>query len=240
MIHKTEGIVLRTLKHQDANLITTLYTREFGIRSFIIKGYRSARSRSRHSYFQPLSIIDILFLEKGSRNLQKITESHLSRLLHTVQTDPVKLALGLTMMEIFFDTVKEEESNFQLYDFLRQSILYLDQAERRLIQIFIWFLVRLTAYLGFFPNDESDEAKKIEFRLNAGTFHRTNDSGDSVAFLFRKFVHCQLDNCQEITFDSAHKRHLLKLIFDYYTRHIEGFKYPQSLKVFSEVFGGID
>ncbi|MCB0841393.1 MAG: recombination protein O N-terminal domain-containing protein, partial [Bacteroidetes bacterium] len=32
VIRKTEGIVLRTLRHQDSNLITTLYTRDFGIR----------------------------------------------------------------------------------------------------------------------------------------------------------------------------------------------------------------
>ncbi|MEZ4847168.1 MAG: recombination protein O N-terminal domain-containing protein [Bacteroidia bacterium] len=51
MIRKTEGIVLRTLRHQDSNLITTLYTRDFGIRSFVITGYRSARAEHKTRLF---------------------------------------------------------------------------------------------------------------------------------------------------------------------------------------------
>ncbi|MEO0473939.1 MAG: DNA repair protein RecO, partial [Bacteroidota bacterium] len=126
MILKTEGIVLRSLKHQDSNVIVTLYTADYGIRSFIIKAYRTSRSRSRHSYFQPLSIVDIVFLHKENRSLQKITESRLSSVLQEVQTHPIKLSMGLAMMEIVFDTVKEEEENAPLYQFIKNSILFLD------------------------------------------------------------------------------------------------------------------
>ena len=104
---KTEGIVLRSMKHQEANLITTLYTREYGVMSFIITGYRSTRSRRKHSYFQPLSIVDIVFQQRPNRDLHKISESKVAYLLHEVQSAPIKLSLGLAMMEIFYDVVKE-------------------------------------------------------------------------------------------------------------------------------------
>ncbi|MEM9984038.1 MAG: DNA repair protein RecO, partial [Bacteroidota bacterium] len=153
MIKKTEGIVLRSIKHQEANLITTLYTRDFGIKSFIITGYRSTRSRRKHSYFQPMSLVEIVFQERPNRDLHKISESKVAHLLHEAQTNPVKLSLGLAMMEIFYDEVKEEEAQVELYYFLRNVILMLDQSPQRLIQLFLFFLVHLTRYLGFSPYD---------------------------------------------------------------------------------------
>ena len=243
MIRKTEGIVLRTLRHQDSNLITTLYTRDFGIRSFVITGYRSARARHKHSYFQPLSIIEIVYFHRENRGLDKINESKVSHLLNYIQTDPVKLSLGLAILEIFFDTVKEEEENIPLYEFLREVILKIDQADKRLIQIFIYFLLHHTSYLGFFPNDFSENTPKVEFDIRQGRFHSTDKESDPIAFLLRKFAHSKLcllpdeESCQQITFDQNGKKFLIKTLFDYYKFHIEGFRYPQTMKVFAEVFG---
>ncbi|MDW3650839.1 MAG: DNA repair protein RecO [Bacteroidia bacterium] len=243
MISKTEGIVLRTLKHQDANLITTIYTKDFGIKSFLIKGYRSTRAKSRHSYFQPLSIIECVFLNKENRSLHKITESKISVYLNEVQTQPVKLSLGLAMLEIFYDTVKEEEKNEALYNFLHNIITKLDRSEKRLIQIFIYFLLHHTRHLGFFPHDQSEGAQRLSFDIRAGIFSKAKQNEDEVAPFLHRFMHSNLDelpspySCQQITFDSNMKRFIIKTLFDYYKFHIDGFKYPQTMKVFAEVFG---
>lgn len=237
MLHKTEGIVLRTLKHQDDNLITTVYTREYGLRSFILRAYRSRRGRGKHSYFQPLSIIELVYIHKENRSLQKVTESRVSILLKEVQTDPVKLSIGLAMLEIFYDTVKEEEANLPLYQFLQSVIVHLDAAPRRLIHFFIFFLVHLTRYLGFFPLDKSEENRRVEFAVRSGTISQTQTNGDPIALLIKRFIHSDLRTCQKITFDSQEKKFLIKTLFEYYDFHIDGFKYPQTLKVFSEVFG---
>lgn len=245
MILKTEGIVLRTLRYQDNNLITTLYTREYGIKSFVIKGYRTAKSRSKHSYFQPLSIIDIVFFYQENRNLHKINESRVGHLLLEAQTDPVKLSMGLTMVEIFFDTVKEEEENPELYHFLRETIITLDQADRRMIQIFIYFLLHLTRFLGFFPSDDSNGREKVRFIVKDGVFIHDDQVDDQVARTLLKFLNSSPellpapDSCQQITFDSQTKKHMISTLFEYYKTHIEGFKYPRTLKVFAELFGDL-
>ena len=44
-------------------------------------------------------------------------------------------------------------------------------------------------------------------------------------------------SCQQITFDSQQKRELIRMLFGYYGEHIHGFRYPQTMKVFAEVFG---
>lgn len=243
MILKTEGIVLRTMRYQENNLIATLYTREYGIRSFLITGFRSARSRGKHSYFQPLSIIDIIFFYRENRDLHKITDSKVNHLLLEAQTNPVKLSLGLAIIEIFFDTVKEEEQNEEMYQFLRQTIVLLDGSEKRLIQVFIYFLLHLTRFLGFFPNDESEGMDRVKFLPREGIFLPDKDAGDEVAQMLRRFIYSTLDplpaeeSCQQITFSSQTKKNIIKTLFEYYHLHIEGFKYPQTMKVFAELFG---
>jgi DNA repair protein RecO (recombination protein O) len=241
VIQKTEAIVLRTLRHQESNLIATLYTREFGIRTCIIKGFHSARSRNRHSYFQPMSLIDIVFQQKESRDIQNITETRISNLLHSIQSDPVKLSLGLAICEIFYDTVKEEEANPGLFDFLRNVILALDESEGRMIQVFIWYLLHLTRFLGFFPRDQSADARQVQFDQKEGVFGK--GPGDESARMLRLFYYSHLapvadpESCRQITFDTETKRQMIRTLFEYYQIHIQGFRYPQTMRVFAEVFG---
>ncbi|MEM9936069.1 MAG: DNA repair protein RecO, partial [Bacteroidota bacterium] len=189
MIGKTEGIVLRTLPYQDSNMITTLYTRESGIKSFILKGYRSTRARAKHSFFQPLSIVDLVYFYKENQSLHKVRESKLAAMLQTIQTEPVKLSLGLAIVEVFYLTVKEEEPNPGLYHFLKETILAIDQAERKLIHIFIHFLLHLTQFLGFFPLDMSEHHSKVAFDVKNGKLEKADGEGDPISGLLKRFLH---------------------------------------------------
>ncbi|MDP5171961.1 MAG: DNA repair protein RecO [Bacteroidia bacterium] len=242
MIRKTEGIVLRTYKHQDSNLIAKVFTREYGLQTFLVAGHRSSRSRSRHSYFQPLSLIEVVFQERPNRGIQKLSESKLAFSLNEVQTDPVKLSLGLALLEIFADTVGEEE-NPEHYDFVRSVVIHLDRSDSRLIQIFLYFLVHHTRYLGFYPNDQSLGKESISFELADGTL-RPSSQGNRSSALLRSFLHSELldlpheASCQQILFSTLEKREFIKMFFDYYRLHITGFRYPQTMRVFAEVFGG--
>jgi len=242
LIKKTEGIVLRTLKHQDANVITTVYTETEGKKGFIVKGYRSARSRSRHSYFQPLSIIEVVYQQKNPNQLGKVSESRLAHLLQTAQTEPVKLSLGLAMMEIFDDTVREEEANPPLYQFFKRVILHLDFSEKRLIHIFLYFLLHHTRFLGFMPLDRSEGSMYCTFDPQTGIFQPSKSDADRVAFILRQFLYHDLTHLpdatsiQQILFSSEEKRHMITTLFKYYEQHVEGFRYPQTMRVFAEIF----
>lgn len=235
MNRSSEAIVLRTMKYQENHLIASAFTRAYGIQRFIIKGYHSARSRRKHSYFQPLSIIDVEYTCRNATHLHKVSESKLNHLLQTVQMHPVKLSLGLAMVEIFYDTVKEEETNEPLYEFLRSVIVELDQAEQQLIHLFIFFLTTLTRFLGFFPLDESQGARYVQFDIPQGVLRPALEA-DPAIDLLRQFLQAELHTCQRISLDTATKRALITTIFEYYRHHIEGFRYPQTLRVFAEIF----
>jgi len=147
------------------------------------------------------------------------------------------------MLEIFYDTVKEEEKNEALYQFLYNIITKLDKSEKRLIQIFIYFLLHHTRYLGFFPHDQTEGVSRISFDFRNGIFTPSKQEADPIAPYLHRFLYSNLSDlpdpqsCQQITFDGNIKRFIIKTLFDYYKHHIDGFKYPQTMKVFAEVFG---
>ncbi len=237
MIRKTEAIVLNTRKFGDTSLICTMYTKSYGRRNFIIKGYRSTRARKRHSYFQPMSMIEIVYYHKDNRDLQIITESSNRYFLHTLQTDPVKITLGMVVMEIFHQTVKEEEPNYPLFEFLGNVLAELDRRDKHLIHVFLHFLVQLSSYLGFLPSDMvEDPTKPIHFDLRNG-FLENAALADKGAWMTLAFSRVDLANCHSIPVSKAEKNDLIAAMMEYYQIHVEGFRIPESLTVFQEIFG---
>ena len=45
MLEKTEGIVLNYLKYRDTSIIVRIYTRKYGLQSYIVNGIRSQKSK---------------------------------------------------------------------------------------------------------------------------------------------------------------------------------------------------
>ena len=236
MVVKTQGIVLKTIKYQENHLIANVYTLAEGQKSFLIRGYFSTRARRRHSYFQPLSVIDLVFFQKENQSLHKVNESRVAYLHQSIQSDPVKLSLGLTIVEVFYDTVKEENPNHELFHFLKEIILSLDQSEKNLVHIFIYFLVRLSAYLGFLPLDNSDASPKVWLDIPHGRILPAKEKPSQAAFVIRQFLQTDLNGAQQIYFERNVKREMIRSLFEYYRHHVTGFKYPQTLKVFAEIF----
>lgn len=236
MIRKTEAIVLNTRKFGDSSLICSMYTRAYGRQNYLVKGYRSTKARKRHSYFQPMSIIEAVFYFKESRDLQLITETHNRHFFQDLQTNPVKITLGMVIIEVFYLSVREEEQNVPLFEFLRETLVALDQQSKRLIHDFIHYLVHLTRFLGFFPDNQvRDPEAPVYFDMDNGRLEnapgvRTSDH------LVAQFCGLDRERARHLNFSNAEKSELLSSLFQYYQTHVEGFRKPESLKVLMEVF----
>ena len=53
--------------------------------------------------------------------------------------------------------------------------------------------------------------------------------------LFKKLLDLKFDNDQKV-FHVLERQILLKIVIDYYSLHLEGFKKPKSLEILKEVF----
>ncbi|MEM1000525.1 MAG: DNA repair protein RecO [Bacteroidota bacterium] len=236
MIRKTEAIVLNARKFGDSSLIASMYTRAFGRQNYLIKGYRSSRAKKKYGYFQPMSIIDIVFYYKETRDLQLITETSNRYFYRTMQTQPVRITLGMVVVEIFHQAVKEEEPNDPLFLFLQRVLVVMDQQEGRLIHLFLHYLVHLTRYLGFFPRNEAkNEHQPVYFNLRDGILQHSPGTRDTDRLIAR-LCDSTLESSLDLRFGNAEKNEMINTLLQYYLLHVEGFRIPESLKVLQEVF----
>src|SRR6185312_8583119 len=76
MLHKTKGIVLRTVKYAETSIIVSIFTEMFGLQSYLVNGVRtnSRKGSSKTGFFQPAAILDLVVYHHEPKNLERIKE----------------------------------------------------------------------------------------------------------------------------------------------------------------------
>ncbi|KAA6440213.1 DNA repair protein RecO [Dyadobacter flavalbus] len=151
MLYKTKGVALSYIRYRESSIIAKIYTETFGIQSYIVNGIRSSKSKSnRIALFQPLTLLDLVVYHREKEDtVHRISEIKCYAPFLTVPYDVIKSSLALFMTEILAKTLKEEESNPYLFQFIENSVLYLDAAENKFENFHIQFLIQLASFLGF-------------------------------------------------------------------------------------------
>src|SRR5580692_11529524 len=171
-LHKTKGIVLKTVKYGETSLIATLYTELFGIQSYLVNGVRTSSKRGpgKAVYFQPAAILDLLVYHNELKNLQRIREFSWAVLYSAIFSDIFTNAVALYMVELLQKTIKQPEPNPELFYFIEDSFLHLDAAEGRVLANFpLFFILHLAGFFGFRIQDVYSEKKAI-LDLREGQF----------------------------------------------------------------------
>lgn len=157
MLVKTEAIVLHSFKYGERRIIVDMFTREHGRLSFIVPLPSSAKGRMKKQYFQPLTLLSIECDVRQQAQLQKLHEAALLAPLPSLLTEPGKLAIGLFVAEFLYHALKGEQQNMLLFDYVRGSIEWLDGCTGSYANFHLVFLMRLSRFLGFYPNLEDEE-----------------------------------------------------------------------------------
>ena len=239
MLHSTRGIVIHTTKFSETSLIARIYTELFGLQSYLIKGIRRAQSRLKPGLFQPLTILDLVVYHKQKRSLQNITEATYLYPYQSIPFDIRKSSIALFINELIYKTIREEEPNSELFDFLLKTCISLDLMVSPVTIYHLLFSLRFTKHLGFLPQLNYSESNKI-FNMKEGSFQESLP--EHPYFLNKELsaIFFQLlDNHEEIPENiriSAKLRDLLlEKILTYYQLHIPGFTEMKSPKVLHTV-----
>jgi DNA repair protein RecO (recombination protein O) len=171
-LHKTKGIVLKTVKYGETSLIATLYTELFGIQSYLLSGVRtsSRKGPGKAGLFQPAAILDLLVYHNDLKNLQRIRELSWAILYRHIFFDVLKNAVALFMVELLQKCLKQPEPNPELFYFIEDSFLHLDACEGRVLANFpLFFILHLAGFFGFRIQDAYSDKKSI-LDLREGQF----------------------------------------------------------------------
>ncbi|MEM9544387.1 MAG: DNA repair protein RecO, partial [Bacteroidota bacterium] len=168
-LFKSNGIVFRSIKYSETSLILDIFTREKGMRSFIVSGVRKAKAKSKASMYQHLNILDLVAYDKDDK-LARIKECKIAHYYNRIAFDVVRSSIGLFLLEVCKNTIKEKEENVELYDFIQDRLILLDSDRPLNLSLFpIKFLLELSQYIGFLPYNNYDSTNPY-FDLNNGRF----------------------------------------------------------------------
>lgn len=236
MLAKTRGIVFHTIKYSETSVITKIYTEAFGLQSYIINGVRTKGSKNKSSHFQPFNILDLEIYRRENKNLQRIKEFKIGYVFRSIPFNVFKSSIALFLVEVLNKVIKEEESNENLFRYIEQSIMDLDESSSLESNFHLHFLIHLTSYLGFFPSGTFEDAKPY-FDLKEGCFV----SQEPPHFYFLKPVSSKqfsdLMAEPNVSLSLLERNDLLEKMLQYYELHLEGFKKIKSHTVLSEVLG---
>ncbi|WP_375237798.1 DNA repair protein RecO [Aurantibacter sp.] len=236
MVLSLNAIVLSKIKFKENDLIVKTYTKQKGVISYILKGVLSSKKNKKIAYFQLLSQLEIETNFKANRNLHYLKDCKNHHLYRSLHTNIYKSTIALFIAEILTLVLNEEEQNDMLFSYIESSLLWLD-LNTELANFHLLFLMNLTKYLGFYPDDTNQNFNY--FNLNDGEFQLHNSS-NSISLenlsLFKAFLGINFDEINKIKINAQQRTIFLNTILKYYEFQLLDFRKPKSLKVLNDVF----
>ena len=214
MTESTSGICLHYYKYSDSSVVAKIFTEKFGLRSFVLKGGRSKKSKNKLNLLQSLNIVQLELTNYNKRQLQYIKEINKSeKFCHNV-LDMNKRFIALFISEILLKVLVDSEKSDSTYKFVLKSIFMINQKRSLSKNFSILFLLKLSAYLGFYPNSEYYERKF--FNLETGEF---SNQLSYYCLSGKKKIFFKLLNNREIDIPYKNRKELLKSLQRYYSLH---------------------
>ena len=227
MLKKTKGVVINYIRYKETSIIVKIFTRELGLKSYLVNGVRSQGKESKIAIYQPLTLLELVVYDKETSGIQRISEVKISTPPMLIPFEFTRTSIALFITEVINRSIHEGYKNEWLFDFIEESILNLDKKEANLVHFPLVFLLEKARFLGLAP--EAAEGFLIE--SNQHPFSKEE-------------IHIILDYLEDLLtnkFASDFKlagylrRKLLNHLLDYHSEHLEHQTPLKSLAIIRQI-----
>ena len=163
-----KGISLHYYKYSESSVIAKIFTENYGLQSYVVRGIRNKSSKNKLSYLHPLNIISLEISVNKNKGLPFVKEIRSEHNLSSTYSDMQKKFVCMFISEVLMRVLIEKETDKNLYSFAEKTIFYLNRMEELNKNFVLVFLLKLTEFLGFHPN--KDFSNKDYFDLESGEF----------------------------------------------------------------------
>ena len=241
MLQKTSGIVLHTLKYKDTSIIVDIYTEVAGRASFVVSVPRSRKAAVKSVLFQPLALVELEADFRPTATIYKVKEAKSFYPFSTLPYDPYKSAIALFLSEFLYRAVREEAENRPLFAYLRHSIIWLDECGTGFANFHLVFLMRLSRFLGLYPNlEDYHKGDYFDMRNACFTPLRPQLHSDYIApeeaSRLTRLMRMNYETMHLFAMSRRERNRCLEIINEYYRLHLPDFPELKSLPVLQELF----
>jgi len=209
MIFVTRAIVLNHLRYGDNSLVVNLYTECLGRQSVFVRNAYSKKSTERIALFQTLHLLETELHHRANRQMQRATNISICCPFQSIPFDPIKNCIALFIAEVLYKTLKEEEANHDLFNFLFHTIQALDLNEHGTANFHLVFLVHFSRYLGFYLKYDH---------------------------LLPQLTGLSFDNLDSLHINHYQRNSITEYLLDCYSTHVSNFGKLKSFLVLQNVF----
>lgn len=230
-----QGILLQKIAYGENDLILKILTSNEGLKSFIFPGGKSKKKKS--NLLLPLAVISVEFVQKPNKELAYVKQIEADIIWQDTPFNPYKSGVLFFMNEVVLLTVKEQEDNAGLYQFLLNATQILDLTNN-VAHFPIVFLIQLTNYLGFYP--KLDE-QGIYFDLREGVFTKYKPNHPAYVSAensqqIKNYLNSKLDGTGCPLINAERRKQILFEIINYYRMLFDNFQELKSIAVLESVF----
>ena len=238
MLSETSIIILNYTRYSDSSIIVNALSEKYGRIAFIVYGI-GGKHKTSLSSFQPLYMLDIQVYHKASKGLHKLKEYKINPPLYNLSADIRKSSLALFIAELLYKTIKEEFADISLYNFIKTSLLILNELEDNLAIYHLVFLLKLSRYLGFAPEADSSNSKYYDYKEGVPTntiphhnyYLNRTDFETCIVLLSINF-----SALNSITIDKLQRDRILNALLSLFEIHILNFNSLKSYPILKAVF----
>lgn len=221
-------------------MIVDMFTEEAGRLSFIISIPKTSKVRIKKQYFQPMTLLEVECDVRQNVQLQKLKDAHLLTAYTSIPFSPEKLALSLFIAEFLYHALRSEQQDKLLFAYVCDSMQWLDTVEVGFANFHLTFLMRMSRFLGFYPNldDYVDgcvfDLRTATFSLQVPTHRDFLDSHDSQ--LIHTLMRMDFPTMHLFQLSHHDRNRITEVLLHYYRLHIPQFPELKSLGVLQELW----
>ena len=238
--YKAQGIVLHTVRYGDTSLIAYVLTDVAGRQTYLVQGACGGKGKGNKSaLFQPMFPLAFEGIALRRSQMDRMKDIRLLEPLRSVPFDVRKSTIALFMAESLYKLVRESEADTTLFAFVREAILALDRMEEGVANFHLWFLVQLSAFLGFYPGNHYTAGDC--FDIVEGAFvDRMPDHAIVLnrpnAALLAELMTCGVEQLGELALARSQRADFLTSLLHYFGYHFDTVYKMQSIRILGEEF----
>ena len=233
MLLSTPGLVLHTTPYSESSVVIKVFTRQLGVRSYIIKGVRGPRGRVKQNLLQPLSCIDMVVYNNEKTDLNYIKElspRHPDTLTQS-SNQAITHSLRFFMTEVLYKALREAEPMPALFDYVEEtSNVSIFNFQFSISHLPITFLLTVARHLGIEPLDNHCKREPL-FDLQEGRFVSA-PTETTLSPALSTMLHTYLCSSLITHHSSLDERSaLINALITYYHLHLSGFAHFHSHEI---------
>ena len=234
-------VVLHAIRHKESGYIIQGYSERNGRESFFLRAPSKKTSLKILTNFHPLALVELTLSGFRLSEIPVIKEYSPLHKLASIRGDVVKTSIALFMSELIYRTLTEQEHNPDIFCFIRDSVMELEEISAGVANYHLLFLLGMCKKLGYSPEIKKSITPGMLFDIPMARFledgeYGTFPFGKQESDLLYKLEKISVSGLSELKLTGKQRYEFIKEMIKYLTFHTGHEIRVESLNVLKEVF----